>query len=46
MRSTFTASCGSIPRHNICMYMVHVCFNVCCNDWVGVCGNVCCVPAL
>ena len=28
------------------MYMVHVCFNVCCNDCVGVCGNVCCVAAL
>ena len=23
---------------NICMYIVHVCFYVCCNDCVGVCG--------
>ena len=28
------------------MYMVHVCFYLCCSDCVGVCGNVCCVAAL
>ena len=28
------------------MYMMHVCFYVCCNDCVGVCGNVCCVAAV
>ena len=32
-----------MPRDNICMYMAHVCFYVCCCDCVGVCGNVCCV---
>ena len=32
-----------MPRHNICMYMAHVCFDVCCSDCVGVCGHVCCV---
>ena len=31
---------------NICMYMAHVCFYVCCSDCVGVCGNVCCVAAV
>ena len=35
-----------MPRHNISMYMVHVCFYVCCSDCVGVCGNVCCVAAV
>ena len=30
----------------ICMYMVQVCFYVCCSDCVGVCGNVCCVAAI
>ena len=30
-----------MPRDNRCMYMVHVCFYVCCTDCVGVCGNVC-----
>ena len=28
------------------MYMVHVCFYVCCSDCVGVCGSVCCVAAV
>ena len=28
------------------MYMMHVCFYVCCSDRVGVCGNVCCVAAV
>ena len=28
------------------MYIVHVCFYVCCSDCVGVCGNVCCVAAV
>ena len=27
------------------MYMVHVCFYVCCSDCVGVYVNVCCVAA-
>ena len=40
------ASCGQMPRDNRCMYMVHVCFNVCCIDCVGVCGNDCCVAAV
>ena len=31
---------------NRCMYMVHVCFYVCCSDCVGVCGNVYCVAAV
>ena len=35
-----------VPRDNRCMYMVHVCFYVCCSDWVGVCWNVCCVAAV
>ena len=35
------ASCGYMPRDNRCIYMVHVCFYVCCSDSVGVCGNVC-----
>ena len=26
-----------MPRDNICMYMVHVCFYICCSDCVGVC---------
>ena len=32
--------------NNICMYMAHVCFHVCCSDCVGVCENVCCVAAV
>ena len=40
------AFCGKMPRDNRCMYMAHVCFYVCCSDWVGVCGNVCCVAAV
>ena len=35
-----------MPRDNRCMYMAHVCFYVCCSDYVGVCGNVCCVAAV
>ena len=35
-----------MPRDNICVYMAHVCFYVCCSDCVGVCGNVCCVAAV
>ena len=35
-----------MPRDNRCMYMVHVCFYVCCSDGVGVCGIVCCVSAV
>ena len=34
------------PRDNRCMYMAHVCFYVCCSDFVVVCGNVCCVAAV
>ena len=40
------ASCGKMPRDNRCLYMVHVCFDVCCSDRVGVCGNVCYVAAV
>ena len=39
-------SCGKIPRDNRCMYMAHVCFYVCCSDYVGVCGNVCCLATV
>ena len=35
-----------MPIDNRCMYMVHVCFYVCCSDCVGVFGNVCCVAAV
>ena len=35
-----------VSRYNICMYMLHICFYVCCSDCVGVCGNVCCVAAV
>ena len=35
-----------MPKDNICMYMAHVCFYVCCSDRVGVCRNVCCVAAV
>ena len=35
-----------MPRDNICMYMMHVYFYVCCSDCVGICGNVCCVAAV
>ena len=35
-----------MPRDNRCMYLAHVCFNVCCSDCVGVCGNVCCVAGV
>ena len=28
------------------MHMAHVCFYVCCSDYVGVYGNVCCVAAV
>ena len=31
---------------DVCMYMAHVCFYVCCSDCEGVCGNVCCVAAV
>ena len=37
------------PRVTRCletMYIVHVCFYVCCSDGVGVHGKVCCVVAL
>ena len=30
-----------LSRDNICMYMAHVCFYVCCSDCVGVCGIFC-----
>ena len=35
-----------MPRDNICMYMAHVCFYVCCSDCGGVCENVYCVAAV
>ena len=35
-----------MPRDDRLIYMVHVCFYVCCGDCVGVCGNVCCVAAI
>ena len=39
-----------MPRDNICMYMVHVCFYICCSDCGGggggVCSNFCCVAAV
>ena len=35
-----------MPRDNRCMYMVHVCFDVCCSDCVGVCENDCCGAAV
>ena len=35
-----------MPRDNRCMYLVHVCFYVCCGDYVGDCGNVCCVATV
>ena len=34
-----------MPRDNICMYMAHVCFYVCCSDCEGL-WNVCCVAAV
>ena len=37
MRSIFIASSGLMSRYNICMYMAHFCFYVCCSDCVGVC---------
>ena len=40
------ASCGLMHRDNRCMYMAHVCFYVCCSDYVWVCGNVCCVATI
>ena len=35
-----------MPRDNRCMYLTHVCFYVCCSDYVVVCGNVCCLAAV
>ena len=35
-----------MPSDNICMYMAHARFYVCCSDYVGVCANVCCVAAV
>ena len=40
------ASCGEMPRDNICMYMAHVCFYVRYNDCLVICQNVCCVAAV
>ena len=28
------------------MYVVHVCFYICCSDCVGVCGKGCCVTSI
>ena len=36
------AYCGSTPIDNRCVYMAHVCYNVCCS----ACGNMCCVLAV
>ena len=30
----------------VCMYMAHVCFYVCCSDYVEVCEIVCSVVAV
>ena len=27
-----------MTRDNLCMHMAHVCFYVCCSDWVGSVG--------
>ena len=35
-----------MPKDNRCMYMAHVCYNVCCIDCVGVCENSCCVAVV
>ena len=35
-----------MSRNNRSMYMVHVCFYVCCSDCVGFCGNVSLVAAI
>ena len=35
-----------MPRDNRCMYMVHVCFYVCCSNCLLICKNVCCVAAV
>ena len=35
-----------VARDNKCMYMVQVCFYVCCSDCVRVSGNVCCIVAV
>ena len=35
-----------LDAYNRYVYMVHVCFYVCCGNSVGVCGNVCCVAAI
>ena len=35
-----------MPRDNRSVYIMHVCFYVCCSDHVGVCGNVCCVTGV
>ena len=35
-----------MPRDNICLYMAHICFYVCCSDCVRVGGNVCCVAGV
>ena len=32
-----------VARHNRCMYMVHVCFCVCCSDWGSVGMFVVCI---
>ena len=30
------SSCGLMPRDNRCVYMAHVCYDVCCSECVGV----------
>ena len=41
-------SCGKMSRSNRCMYMAHVCFYICCNDYVGSVDMECffCVAAV
>ena len=34
-RSCVIAPCGYMHRGNRCVYMVHVCFYVCCSDCMG-----------
>ena len=34
-------SYNEVLRDNICMYVAHICFYVCCSDSAGVCGDVC-----
>ena len=36
-----------MPRDNRCVHIAHVCFYVCCSDYVGsVTGKYCCIAAV